>query len=176
MLLWLLGCPAEMLGIPVPKRGPDAISMDDLVRDVAKLSEGETASAEDQRLAFLDERWRQMRLVPEEGGRCGRQPGPTKLLVRADGWTAGEVRTFTPAAVAISIAKAFDGGKGLLFCVGASPSAPKILGITLGPAGDDPSVAEFLTIRPEGPEGLDYRRLEASAKEGVGRVEHGLSP
>jgi hypothetical protein len=37
LLLTLLGCPAEQLGVHIPEGGPDAMSHEDLTRDVHAL-------------------------------------------------------------------------------------------------------------------------------------------
>jgi hypothetical protein len=190
-LLSLIGCPAEMLGIPVPQSGVDAIAMDDLVRDVAKLSHGATAADDDLRLAFLDERWRQMGLVPEPGSRCARarpSPSPAAVLVVADEWKTGDVASFAPAAVAISIAKAFhEAPIDVAFCVGVERPAAQTLrvhplgrstprlrapaplpGATVTPDLDAATLDEAPTATSSD---LDYRSLEAAARLAVPAVE-----
>ena len=120
----LAGCPAEQLGIPVPHEGIEAIAMEDVVRDVTKLSR---APSDPDRLAFLDERWRQMGLDPREGGRCGFRSGsgPEAIAVIAPAGTSSP-RDQAPTAVVISVAKAFHGrpadARGVWFCVGPPPT------------------------------------------------------
>lgn len=154
----LAGCPAEQLGIPVPAEGIDAISMEDVVRDVTKLSR---APAEADRLAFLEERWRQMGLDPREGGRCGYRAGtgPEAIAVVAPAGSS-DPRSQAPTAVVISVAKALHGrpadARGVWFCVGSPPA----------------DVAWSTSVDPPAGSGdLDYRQLVEQARQLVPQVE-----
>lgn len=91
--MWLLcACPAERLGIELPPGGAEAISHEDLQRDVYLLTRGEP------RVAFA-KRMGQMRFSPDgecfvrEGG------GPPRVLV---------ARSPDEAAALISLAKGWD--------------------------------------------------------------------
>jgi hypothetical protein len=153
----LAGCPADQLGIPVPAEGIDAISMEDVVRDVTKLSR----AAEPDRLAFLEERWRQMGLEPREAGRCGYRvgTGSEAIAVVASPGGAGP-RDQAPTAVVISVAKALHGrpadARGAWFCVGPPP-AEVVWSTTVSP--------------PSGSGDLDYRQLVEQARALVPEVE-----
>lgn len=153
----LAGCPAEQLGIPVPAEGIDAISMEDVVRDVTKLSR----AAEPDRAAFLEERWRQMGLSPEEGGRCGFRQGAGSEAIAIVASPGGpEPRDQAPTAVVISVAKAFHGRppdtRGVWFCVGPPPA----------------EVAWSTTVAPPPGSGdLDYRLLVEQARALVPEIE-----
>ena len=162
LVLLALGCPAEQLGIPVPKGGVEAIAMDDLVRDTAQLTKA--ASPED-RLAFLAERWDQMGLDAREGGRCGVREGTTAdaVAVLAQEGTPGDAASWTAAAAAISVAKAFHGRpagpRAVWFCVGEAPFP----------------VVEVWRIEA-GTGDPDYRAAEQRAKEIAVAVEAKAGP
>lgn len=179
LLLVALGCPAEQLGIPVPKGGIEAIAMDDLVRDTARLAKGEPG--------FLAERWADMGLEAREGGRCGVREGTgaESLAIVADEGKPGEASTWAASAVVISVAKAFHGRpadpRAVWFCVGEAP-VEAVQTWQIGPVGRGETV-----ITPASPmtayvaEGastgeLDYRRLEQLARELAVAVETRLRP
>ena len=173
-ILLLLGCPAESLGIPVSKSGVEAVSMDDLVRDVAKLS-GPPAD----RPAFLAERWRQMNLVVDADG-CARREGSGPDFVAIVAEEGDGAAGAAAVAVAISLAKTLDGRPtdpvGVRFCVGKAPAGARRI-IELGRLGEaeavmrtreqDPSLSVDVDVREPGGTAtgdLDYRRLEASTR------------
>lgn len=170
----LVACPAEWLGIPVPAEGIDAIAMDDLVRDVARLSGGEAAAAtpsgEAARRAFLAERWSQMGLSPAADGRCGRRDGtgPDVVAVVAEPGAPGDPVGQAPTAVVISVAKAFHGrppdARGAWFCVGEPPDAGPIVRVT---------AEEARAAARDGD--LDYRVLVDLARAKVPVVEAALT-
>ena len=151
MAMLLLGCPAEMLGIPVPRGGVEAVSMEDLRRDVDALS----SRKDEARRAFLAERWAQMGLAPDADGRCGRRSGSGSraVAVVADEGTDGAPESWSEAAVAITLAKTLHGRPedplGVVFCVGSAPDAARVLRLDVDAgSGPDP----------------DWRRLEAAAR------------
>ncbi len=112
-LLLLIACPAEQLGIELPPGGADAISHEDLRRDVRLLTEGEPAGVFAARLGQM-----QMEPGPVPSG----VPAASTCLVRgADErplprvlvapWPE-DADTATAAAALISLAKAWDLGGG----------------------------------------------------------------
>ena len=125
--LW--GCPAEQLGVDVPRGGPDAISQEDLQRDVFLFEDPEFKGQRgpgNQGAALaalrLQDRLQQMHLLPafgdgyslpvEGGGAvvCGRKDGKGDqgvVLIALD-LGSGARGGALPYAAAISLAKAFD--------------------------------------------------------------------
>ncbi len=189
--VWLVlaGCPAEQLGIPVPARGVGAVQMEDIVRDVTKLSRGDAAKAtpsgEAARMGFLDDRWRQMGLEPQEGGRCGLRAGTggERVAVVAEPGTPGDPLSQAPTAVAITVAKALHGRpvdeEEVWFCVGPPPVEVG-WAATIGPLGVGEPVR---TVSPAGIDvrggpgagEIDYRVVEKAARALVTDVEAQLS-
>lgn len=110
-----VGCPAEQLGMELPRGGPQAISQEDLRRDVWIVQQGAGSAAGE-----VAQRLSQMRLLPAfgsawvregEGGAvaCGRKDGQVEDVVLV----VGEGDPATPAgAVAwaglVSLAKGWD--------------------------------------------------------------------
>ena len=154
LLLLLLACPAEMLGIPVPEGGLDAISMDDLRRDTHQLTKGQAGTPQGAALreAFLAERFDQMHL--ERRGACGWRAGRGKAFaaVVAPEPEPGDRAGWARVAMVISASKAFDGrppgALGVAFCVGEAPAgATEVLeppepGLTDGDVDFRPLVTE----------------------------------
>ena len=187
-----IGCPAEMLGIPVPHAGLDGVSMDDLVRDTARLSRGtaaqDTPAGEADRLAFLDERWTQMGLTPEAGGRCGSRAGTTDARVVVDtvALPPGDAHAWAAAAAVISLAKTVHGRpedqRGVWFCAGEAP-VTGAFGLRVGPVGGADAVwtegpaGVVVGDGVTGPVGdLDHRRVEAVVRGAYPRLVAALAP
>jgi hypothetical protein len=106
MLLSLIACPAERLGVELPRGGSEAISMEDLHRDVQLLAKGDPSRG-------LRERFTQMHadeVRAGEGWVCARRegPGPGRLL-RASWPTPADVAARAGAAALVSLAKGWDG-------------------------------------------------------------------
>jgi len=145
LLLALMGCPAEQLGIPVPATGVDAVSMEDLRRDLHALTTGAAASpgpsGREARQRFVDERWRQMGLEVE--GSCGHRAGVTeaRIAVVSQPAPAGDRQGWAATALAITLAKAVHGlptqRLGAAFCVGEAPPARWTLHLGRLGVGDD---------------------------------------
>ncbi len=158
LLLGLLACPAEQLGVDLPARGVEALSQSDLQRDTRILARATGG----ERLEALHRRLGEMHLEPAfpggwraEGlGSCGLRPGrreaPAVLVAALD-----DARSVTggaaPAAALISLAKVTDLGGPLdrpwLYCdlvpgglevLLADPPLPIGRGVVLGPLGDGP--------------------------------------
>ena len=126
LLLMLLGCPAERLGIPVPAQGVEAIALEDLRRDTEAWLNADRVDAGD-RMAFLAERWSQMGLEPMEKGRCGQRTAvggrPDLVGVQIDSDVHDKHRGQAVAvAMGISLAKVTHGNamqkRGVRICVG----------------------------------------------------------
>lgn len=121
VLACLVACPAEQLGVELPRGGPDAISQEDLRRDswlLAQASAGAASPA--QAGAVVAQRLSQMRLLPAFGGEwtrtsagglaiCGRKDGADKsvLLVVAQGDPATVDGALSWAGL-VSLAKGWD--------------------------------------------------------------------
>ncbi len=163
--LGLLGCPAERLGVPLPPRGEQAISQEDLQRDAWRLTYPERVEGIDSAAQHLELRLRQMGLEPgfpngyvrqQEGGVdvCGLAPGHAdeRLIVLAPAQGHGVARGAGPQAVLISLAKSIHGLgtplRSILFCYGAIDT------------GETEVVRlEALPLDQDSLERVDYQRL-----------------
>lgn len=169
-----------MLGIPVPKAGLEALAMDDLVRDTARLSRGDAARAdpagETDRLGFLAERWAQMGLTVEAGGRCGVRAGTGAevVVVETSAPTPGDAHQWAGAAAVVSLAKTVHGRpedpRGAWFCVGPAPVTGAVT-IRFGALGGaDAAITDDggAVVVADGVVGevgdLDHRRVEAAVR------------
>lgn len=107
LLLILIACPAEQLGIELPAGGPSSINQEDLKRDVFLLTKGDVDAG-----TTFARRMEQMHvdaLDRAEGRVCGRKTGAVanpRVLVAP--WPA-DVGSAVDAAVLISLAKGWDG-------------------------------------------------------------------
>ena len=122
-LLLLLACKAESLGVDVPHGGPDAISQEDLQRDVFMLTErgledrSPTTRGGTEAHRRVSERLQQMHLLPAFGDAydrpggllCGQKEGRSGkgVLVAAEDSGSGAASAAAVAAI-ISLGKAFD--------------------------------------------------------------------
>lgn len=194
MVVWWalgIGCPAEMLGIPVPRAGLDAVSMDDLVRDTARLSRGTAgradAAGEADRLAFLVERWTQMGLAPEADGRCGVRQGTggEVVVVETIAPTPGDAHGWAAVAAAISLAKTLHGRepdpRTIWFCAGVAP-VTGVWTLTIGALGGADAVWSEVGDRVGVEDGvvdvvgdLDHRRVEAAVRAAHPRLVAALA-
>ncbi len=147
MLFGLLvsACPVETLGVELPSGGVDAISHEDLRRDVRLLVEGPAAQRFSERLG-------QMQMLPVAlpvalpvGTTClGRGDGSTVLVAP---WPS-DPDTATAAAALISVAKAWDLGggpaHGAILCL--LPDGASLQGtggaLLVGPLASGPAVRE----------------------------------
>lgn len=130
-LLALAGCPAEQLGVQVPRGGVASVSQEDLQRDAWLLASLEdrggrapgTPGAEEAAVSVA-KRLGQMHLEPGFGGDwrrpaagdfnvCGRREGAggSVLVVALDEGTGAETGA-VPVAALISLAKAVDVPRG----------------------------------------------------------------
>lgn len=173
-LLLLLACPAQDLGIVVPESGLEAISMEDLTRDVAGLTTGPALESEAARRVFLSQRYEQMDLRPGPG-MCHHRPGtgPERVEVRFAPGEPGAQDQWGAAAVAITLAKTLHGRspdvRQVAFCDGAGPSGAVRL-LELGPMGKGDTVireteAGLWVGQDTSDQPMDFRRLEEAARE-----------
>ena len=155
MVLWMVvGCPAERLGVELPKGGEGSISAEDLQRDVYALTRSEAGRGD----AFA-RRMEQMHLAPEhaDGRVCAMRGGAGAPRVLVAAWT-DTVPDATAAAVLISIAKGWDGT--------APPTRTTWLclaraGATL-PEGE---VAAAPVVNADRIEAVDYRGLRDKTQQ-----------
>ena len=123
LLLSLLGCKAERLGVELPQGGRDHISQEDLQRDVWSLTRlGDRAVEVEAAAAHLQQRFQQMHTRPafgrsyqsaaESGGIvvCAEREGQSvsPVLVLAEDPGQGAAAGAVPLSVLISVAKGFD--------------------------------------------------------------------
>ena len=123
----LAGCKAESLGVDVPRGGPDAISQEDLSRDLWRLTDAPVAdrapgsNGQQQAAQRVSERLTQMHLLPafgaadmlsmENGGRvvCQEKDGRSGKGIVVAGVDRGRgAAAATGVAVVVSLAKTFD--------------------------------------------------------------------
>lgn len=122
LILPLLACKAESVGVSVPKGGPDAISQEDLSRDVWMLTQGDAdrspgTSTGEASTRRVQDRLEQMHLLPAFGQSytrpgglvCGQRDGrgDRAVVVAAEDAGRGAAGAAAVAAV-ISASKAFD--------------------------------------------------------------------
>jgi hypothetical protein len=162
MYLWMLiACPAERLGVEVPKGGLDAISAEDLQRDVYAL----TRDGADPGQVFAN-RLTQMHLPPRETGDgrvCARRDGAGAPRVVVAPWptTVGEA---AQVAVLVSVAKGWDGQpppkRATWLCM-AKPDA-------VLPEGER---VAGVAVTADRLEAIDYRRLREDTRQLFQRLD-----
>jgi hypothetical protein len=123
LLLGLLGCKAESLGVELPRGGRDNISQEDLQRDVWSLERiGDRAEGIEEAASHVQQRFQQMHTRPgfgrsyqsraPEGGVviCAEREGQSAepVLILAEDPGGGAAAGAVPLAVLISAAKGFD--------------------------------------------------------------------
>lgn len=162
-LALLAACPVEQLGIELPPGGADAISQEDLQRDVLGLTGADPG-------AWFEKRAGQMGLEVRrgEGWVCGQRGAPTRA------WVAPWPRSVDEAAAGaalLSVAKGWhtlDEPAPSAYCVASAAVPypdPRALG-PLAPGPLDPAALRSGTADPARPfEGLDYRELAAKARQ-----------
>ncbi len=146
----LIACPAERLGVEIPKGGIDAISAEDVQRDTYAM----TRPGEDPGAVF-GRRLAQMHLPPplEGAGRvCGRRGGEGADRVIVAPWPT-DVASAAQAAALISLAKGWDGQ--------APPARTTWLCVAKADAvlPDGERVPVGVTIVAQDLEAIDYRRM-----------------
>lgn len=149
----LMACPAEQLGIELPKGGIDTVSEEDIRRDLHMLD-----GQPDDRRERIQHRLEQMHTLPGFGSAytrdsvvCGLIDGaeaaPTVVLALDEGH--GAARSAAPVAAMISLAKSFDvpskPDRSLLFC-----AAPSVEAYLAAPALPVEETHAMLSIGPLG--------------------------
>ncbi|MCB9758236.1 MAG: hypothetical protein H6739_00210 [Alphaproteobacteria bacterium] len=186
----LVGCPAEMLGVELPKGGAESISQEDLQRDVwALVALGDRhpgRPAYDEGLAIIEQRLDQMKTLPAFGDGATRPAGAGRnLCMQKDGRSGralvvaaldqdnGADRSASSIAALISLAKAYDlPGKPehtLVFCVWPEPDG--LDAYLRAPAVPLEHTTAVLTLGPlSGSEEL--RPVETQISYGGGKLRH----
>ena len=163
-LLLLLGCPAEQLRIELPKGGLNALSEEDIRRDLFmldQLGDRTEAQAAGEGAARIERRLQEMHTLPGFGSSytregpvtCGQIDGAdtNAVVVVALDERVGAARSMAPVAVLISLAKTYDTverpDRTVVLCVAetleayaAVPSVPLDTThalVTLGPLGGE---------------------------------------
>lgn len=152
-LVLLTACPAEQFGVELPKGGVEAMSNEDLQRDVWALSRG---SLQDRRpgqtghnagLEFIGKRLQAMHTLPAFGGEllqkagegsnlCTVQKGKGQehILIRTVDQGLGAFESASGIASLISLAKSFDvrerPAQSIVFCVIAGEPGERTLQAT----------------------------------------------
>lgn len=194
MLSWLLllGCPAEQLRIDLPQGGMNALSEEDVRRDLFMLDQ--LGDRSEPRLAGegaarIERRLQQMHTLPGFGSSytregpvtCGQIDGASTqaVVVVALDERVGAARSMAPVAVMISLAKTYDTverpDRTVVLCAAPSleayaaiPSVPLDTThalITLGPMGGDevtPTEGDF--------QGVRHVHIEGTAPESDDRM------
>ena len=172
LLALAAGCKAETLGVDVPRGGPEAISQEDLQRDLWRLASARRPRAAQ---AHVGLRLQEMHLLPAFGEEvhegalsCAQKDGRSGkgVVIVALSEGAGATSRDVPTAVLISLAKAWDVPRPprdtLVFCrvpgeagladYAARPALPLAdtrLVVTLGPmAGGELRAAERPALGP----------------------------
>jgi hypothetical protein len=174
LLLILMACPAERLGVELPEGGVDAMSNEDLQRDVWTLSRGTLSDrrpgqpGHEAGLAFIGERLQAMHTLPAFGestlqpagegfNLCTVQKGVSQehilISTRDDG--LGAYRSASGVAGLISLAKSFDTRErpahSVVFCVIAGEAGE--LAIAANPVVPSGSIRATFNLGPMGARG-----------------------
>ncbi len=173
-----MGCPAEDLGLHLPRGGPDSISQEDIQRDVWLMTSQETnpatnhpdaggpVSGDSLRFAAgLEHRLAEMHLLPAFGDSyrqtttrawnvCGRRDGlsSSTLMLLALNSGSGNIPDAAATAMLISLAKGTDvtdrPEQTMIFC-GVSPGAGREL-LEERPPLPWKQVTQTLVLGPQG--------------------------
>ena len=173
-LFLLLACPAEQLGVTLPAGGVEAMSNEDLQRDVWSLSRGEMEDRQvgslghERGLERIGERLRQMHTLPAVGDSglqrvgegfnlCTVQKGKSQehLLLSTTDQGVGAFESASGVAALIALAKTFDGAQrpqhSVLFCVFAGENGRNHF--LQNPVVPQNSIREWIEIGPLGSPG-----------------------
>lgn len=145
----LIACPAERLGVELPKGGPDALSAEDLQRDTFGFVKAGADPA-----AWFTRRMDQMHLPVADRSAdhvCARRDGegPARVLVAP--WPASPGQA-AQGAVLISLAKGWDG----------QPPPPRTTWLCIARDGTrlpDGERVEMIPVEAADLEAIHYQRL-----------------
>ena len=187
LLLTLLGCPAEQLGVHIPEGGPDAMSHEDLTRDVHALVKlgDRRPGAEGARpgLEILQRRLGEMKTLPAFGSGyiqqqatgwavCGQKDGRSDraVLIVAQDAGDGAGDSAAPTAALISLAKSYDLNQPppetLIFCAVSAQGGWETLWAT--PPVPQSAVKTLLVLGPLGEkEGFTLTETQLEAPGGA---------
>ncbi|MCP4807339.1 MAG: hypothetical protein GY913_32435 [Proteobacteria bacterium] len=179
LVLWsLLACPAEQLRIELPKGGSNALSEEDIRRDLFQLDQlGDRTDPKvaGEGAARIERRLQEMHTLPGFGSSytregpvtCGQIDGANTdaVVVVALDERIGAARSMAPVAVLVSVAKTFDTverpERTVVLC--AAESLDAYLGVPSVPLD---STHALVTLGPMGGENL------SSAESTVEGVRH----
>ncbi len=141
--LLLAGCPAEMMGVELPRGGPEAVSQEDLRRDAWLVQQAAEGGGEAGAGEALARRLGEMRVLPAFGRAwvrpvdgalqvCGRKEGdeaaPVLIIAQGQPTTAGGAAS---QAALVSLAKGYDQprppARTVIFCATSSDAATTAL-------------------------------------------------
>jgi hypothetical protein len=186
LILTLLGCRAELLGVELPRGGRDSISQEDLQRDTWLLAQipdrGENA---EQVARVLSQRFQQMHTRPGFSRSYVSPAGDARVVcAEKDGRGAGHVLILAedlgssvasgaaPAAALISVLKGFDTPdlppRSVMVCVLVGPDARAHL------LSQPPLPLADAELRIVGPLGSGDARTEPDTFGGHPVVRHSL--
>ena len=185
--LLLLGCPAEQLGVHIPEGGPDAMSHEDLTRDVhalVKLGDRRPgAPGARAGLEIIQRRLGEMKTLPAFGSGyvqqqatgwavCGQKDGRSDraVLIVAQDAGDGAGDSAAPTAALISLAKSYDLNQPppetLIFCAVSAQGGWETLWAT--PPVPQGNVKTLVVLGPLGEkEGFTLTETQLEAPGGV---------
>lgn len=189
LLLLMMGCPAEQLGVDLPAGGVEAMSNEDLQRDVWGLSRGDLVDrrpgqpGHDRGLAFIGERLQKMHTLPAFGeswlqpagvgfNLCSVQKGHSQehILLYTVDQGQGAFESASGVAGLISLAKSFDTRErpahSILFCVLAGAAGEETFFSDPGVPQD--SIRASVRLEPMG------ARTQTDPEEGNPGQKHDL--
>ena len=189
LLLTLLGCPADQLRIDLPEGGLQALSMEDVQRDLQQLDQlGDRSFGtpdHEESARRVQRRLEQMHTLPGYGRMyaqstehgvvvCGQKDGQGGgvVVVLALDEGGGAMRSGAQVAALISLAKTYDvpepPARSVLFC-----TAPSVQAYLAKPAWPPDKTVALLTL---GPIAGSHLGSEESEHEGIRRVHLDSGP
>ena len=184
LLLSLLACKAQDIGVQLPLRGPQAISQEDLKRDLWLRMQSKTAAIFQQKIgarfsAMGLQAYQRADFCTPQRKRCcmAFQGQGKKILVEVV--DAGTLAGMVATTALISVAKSFDGSpRNRLFCIHQSPTGLQQGGWVIGDLTGatlqvDEQSQRFLSYQVrKKPEDIDFRLLEDHVRALSKRLHH----